>query len=352
MIFFLLFLLLIILKSTNVCMYGNHFNKNYLSIDNTNAIKGIFVILVVFSHSSQYFTLNGVYDDPYIAFTRFLGQMIVSVFLFYSGYGIMESLNKKKFAYIKTIPGKRFLKVLINFDIAVLLYLFLNMILGNHYDLKIILFSFIGWENIGNSNWYILAVLVLYILTFIAFFPMKWFDNKKYLFIYAAFFTILSIAFVYFEMKMGKQGYYYNTIILYALGMWYSLLKPYIDAIVLKNDMIYSAVCALWIVILYVTYIHRTSYGIESYSLWAIAFTISVILFSMKFTFKSTILSWFGTHIFSVYILQRIPMMVLHHFGVSQTHKYFFIILSIVITIIIAQLFDLLTGKMWKKLQH
>lgn len=350
MIFFLLVFLLIIFKSINICTNENHFNTNYLSIENTNVIKGIFVILVIFSHSSQYINLNSVYDSAYTSFMKFMGQMIVSVFLFYSGYGIMESLKKKKFSYIKTIPTKRFLKVLINFDIAVLLYLVLNLILGTHYDIKTTILSFIGWENIGNFNWYILAVLVLYLLTFIAFLPMKWWNNNKSLYLYAAFFTILSIGFVYFEMKMGKQSYYYNTIILYALGIWYSLLKQYIENITFKNDIIYSAICALLLLLLYFSYDNRASYGIESYSLWAVCFTITLILFSMKVSFKNTILSWFGTHIFSVYILQRIPMMILHHLGIAQNHKYFFIILSIIITICLAQIFDNLTGKMWKRI--
>lgn len=350
MIFFLLLFLLITLKSINICTNENHFNTNYLSIENTNVIKGIFVILVIFSHSSQYITLDSVYDNPYSSFMKFMGQMIVSVFLFYSGYGIMESLKKKKFSYIKTIPTKRFLKVLINFDIAVLLYLVLNLILGTHYDIKTTILSFIGWENIGNSNWYILAVLVLYILTFISFFPMKWWNDSKSLYIYAAFFTILSIGFVYFEMKMGKQSYYYNTIILYALGIWYSLLKKYIENITFKNDVIYSAISALLLLLLYLSYDNRASFGIESYSLWAVCFTITLILFSMKISFNNTILSWFGTHIFSVYILQRIPMMILHYFGVTQNHKYFFIVLSIIATICLAHIFDNLTGKMWKRI--
>lgn len=110
MIFFLLVFLLIIFKSINICTNENHFNTNYLSIENTNVIKGIFVILVIFSHSSQYINLNSVYDSAYTSFMKFMGQMIVSVFLFYSGYGIMESLKKKKFSYIKTIPTKKISK--------------------------------------------------------------------------------------------------------------------------------------------------------------------------------------------------------------------------------------------------
>lgn len=44
-----------------------------------------------------------------------------NVFLFYSGYGIMESIKNKGEKYISTVPKKRILNVLVNFDIAVLI---------------------------------------------------------------------------------------------------------------------------------------------------------------------------------------------------------------------------------------
>lgn len=100
MIFFLLVFLLIIFKSINICTNENHFNTNYLSIENTNVIKGIFVILVIFSHSSQYINLNSVYDSAYTSFMKFMGQMIVSVFFILLGiwdYGIFK--KEKVFIY-------------------------------------------------------------------------------------------------------------------------------------------------------------------------------------------------------------------------------------------------------------
>lgn len=350
MVFFMFLLLLIVVKAANVAPAG-HFNKDYLSIQNSNIIKGIFVITVIFSHCSQYVTFDGIYDEPYIKFQGFIGQMIVAMFLFYSGYGVLESIQKKGWNYVKSIPTKRFFKVLVNFDIAVLLYLILDLILGIKYDAKTIFLSFIGWENIGNSNWYILAILALYLLIFVAFFLMKWFDSKPMLFVYVFIFTILTMGFVLFEMKMEKDAYYYYTTILFPLGCWYSLLKPYIDKIVMKNDIIYSFVAMLVGGGLFISYNIKNSYGIEGYSLWAIFFTISLVVFTMKFSFKSTILEWFGKHIFSVYILQRIPMMILNRMGISHFHKYFFIVVSFLVTVFIAQIFDYFTGLLWNKKQ-
>ena len=103
----------------------------------------MFVILVIFQHWSQYVELNGIYDEPYLVLQAHLNQMIVAMFLFYSGYGMMESTKAKGIAYIKGIPGKRLLTVLVNFDIAVLIFFVVKSILGETFQVSTILFSLI-----------------------------------------------------------------------------------------------------------------------------------------------------------------------------------------------------------------
>lgn len=49
------------------------------------------------------------------------GQLIVVMFLFYSGYGVMESVRSKGTAYIKSIPFKRVLSTLVTILFAFLI---------------------------------------------------------------------------------------------------------------------------------------------------------------------------------------------------------------------------------------
>ena len=77
-----------------------------------------------------------------------------------------------------------------------------------------------------------------------------------------------------------------------------------------------------------------------------------ILLFTMKVSIDSPILSWFGSHVFSIYILQRIPMMILDWLGISRSHKYYFLVLSFVITILIAMIFDDITSKLWRLLDR
>lgn len=107
--------------------------------------------------------MYGSYDKIIWAVDRLLEQLIVTTFLFYSGYGILASLKTKK-DYLQKFP-KRIFKVWLQFAIAVCL--FLNLFIGKVYSTQTILLSFTAWDSVGNSNWYILAILVLYALFYI-----------------------------------------------------------------------------------------------------------------------------------------------------------------------------------------
>ena len=349
---FILILMMIIIGSATFSK-PNKFNTGYISKDGTAPIKGIFVILIVLSHSKGYFEsdLAGFWDKSYTAVQGHLGQMVVAMFLFYSGYGIMEQIKKREFDYIKGIPSKRFPNLLLNFDIAVMIYFILSLCIGKQYSVKQVLLSFIGWTSVGNSSWYIFVTLCLYILTFLSFFIIKWMKNKKLYIINIIILTVLNAAFVYVLMKIGKDSWWFDTAIIFSLGFWYSYFKDAIEKIVMKNDITYFTTLAFAVLAYVITYFYRKN-GIIYYSLFGFAFVLTIVIITMKVEIKSNLLNWFGDHIFSVYILQRIPMIIMDKAGLSHSHRYIFVILSFAITCAIAEIYDTLyaklSAKIWK----
>ncbi|MBR3123811.1 MAG: hypothetical protein IKF42_00035, partial [Mogibacterium sp.] len=167
MVFFLLILLAVAVAGARPCGPGE-FNTDYLDKKNTTAVNGIFVVLVLFSHYVQYADFEGPFDMPYLTLRQHLGQMVVATFLFYSGYGMMEAIRRKGDGYVRKILSK-FWQLLFRFDLAVLLYLAVNQILDIHFPLREVLLAFTTWTVIGNSNWYITAVLILYVIMYISF---------------------------------------------------------------------------------------------------------------------------------------------------------------------------------------
>ena len=114
-------------------------------------------------HFKEYIAC-GPYDRIFWAIDGYLEQLIVTTFLFYSGYGILVSLKNRK-DYLHTFP-KRILGLWLRFAAVVCLFLLLNQFLGKEYSISTILLSFTAWQSIGNSNWYILAILTLYLLSY------------------------------------------------------------------------------------------------------------------------------------------------------------------------------------------
>lgn len=339
--FFLLALILIIVIGIKIKGPGE-FNKDYLEKKNTTAINGIFVILVVFSHYAQYADLGGIYDRGYLAVKAHLSQMIVASFLFYSGYGMMESLKKKGCSYILRLPV-RFLKLLFKFDCAVLLFILMNMALGITYPRHQTLFAFTGWESIGNSNWYIFDILILYMLMLAAFsiasvcpYTVKHTAGVIIL-------TFATIGFIIVMRKAGKDAFWYNTLMLFPAGAVYSLVKHNAERLVMRSDFTYFF--SMLVVLAGYLYgsSHRTGYGIQTYIGWSIMFMLLLLLITMKVSVYNGFLEFLGRHVFSIYILQRIPMTILSQYGYIEKNKYACLIAVMLMTIVMALAFERVT---------
>ena len=343
MVFFLILLLLVIFNG--ICFSPeNEFNTHYLDKKNTAAVNGIFVIMVVFSHYAQYADFGGVYDVPYLALREHLNQMVVATFWFYSGYGMMEAIRKTDGAYVRKLPSK-FWKLLFRFDFAVLMFLILNAFFGTFFPVKTFLLALTAWGTVGNSNWYIFAILAEYILMFAAFSITGRGDTQAKRTAGLFLFLLLTIAFVFVLMKAGRPGYTYNTVIILPLGALYSEYRKPLERIIMKSDLSYFIVLAAVIAVYIVSFFKRWSLGIGAYTIWAAAFISAVILITMKASIYNPFLEWFGGHVFSIYILQRLPMMALAHYGCIQNHKYISLIVAFAVTLPLAIAFEKITGR-------
>jgi fucose 4-O-acetylase-like acetyltransferase len=310
----------------------NKFNDDYMSKKQTTTINGIFVFLVFLSHGAQYISLDGAHNEVYVLLRRFLGQAVVTTFLFYSGFGMMSSIQKKSQNYIKEMPIKAF-KLLIQFDVAVIFYLITNMFIDRNFPLKTILLSFTTWVSIGNSNWYITSMIIFCLLIGLAFTI-----SRKNYFVGIILTTLFTILVVYFLMRIDRPAYTYNTMICLPAGMIFAYFKPTFDKLV-KNDLTYLILILFTFIILSYSRIHITS-GIQMYSIWSIFFAFSFVIFTKKIKLEHTFIEWLGNHIFSIYILQRLPMNILHYHGISTRHPFIVIGISFFSTLIIAILFD------------
>ena len=82
-----------------ICLYGikpAKYHVDYMSRSQTGSIKGIFAVLIFLSHVRGYISIGDSFlDKAYALFLGYFGQLIVTLFFFYSGYGILQAYKTK-----------------------------------------------------------------------------------------------------------------------------------------------------------------------------------------------------------------------------------------------------------------
>lgn len=323
MIFFIVALMALCFYKAKVFPPNTLF-PDYLSKTNTSAIRGAFMLLIIATHYAQYVKLDGIYDTGYCMLRSYLGQNIVTIFLFYSGFGIYESIKQKGVDYIKTIPVKRILITWINFVFAILLFMLMNFCLGIRPQNRTCLLAFTGWTSIGNSNWYIFAIISFYIITWLSFTIF----HKYHLPALVSITLLIGIYVLILYKVRPDEGWWYNTAFCFAAGLWYSFFKEKIERLFHEKYFLYYI--ALLLSVLGVLIGKPYTYHLEVYELWTLCFTAMIVLLTMKISIQNPILHWIGEHTFEIYILQRIPMIILKTFQINE-YPYLFGVLSLML---------------------
>lgn len=333
------YIILILIVLSKLKIHSKDFNPNYMSHEMTNAIKGIFILLVFISHATPYITqsgydYSGIGDFLFLFINRNVGQWVVAMFLFYSGYGVMESINKKGREYLASFPRKRILCVLANFDVAVLAFFLTNICLGKYFTPQEYLLSFIGWTSVGNSNWYIFVILLCYALTYIAFALPLTLNNKHKYTILVALCVVAAIL-----LSFVKPYHWYDTILCYAMGMSYSIYQKTFVSFVHRRYVLSVGILSLILIGLFTK---AYMAGGVSHNIFAMTFCLWVICISMKVSSNNNFLIWCGKNLFALYIYQRIPMIMLSAVGdgvLACSYPFLFISSCFVTTLLIAHLY-------------
>lgn len=271
-------------------------NKAYLDKATTNTVNGFFIALVFLTHFSQY-----VQNPAFHNFIGdYLGQLVVVPFLFYSGYGCYVQYVRKGAEYLNAFPIKRVLATLVNFDIAVCVFVFINLVLGVSPDIKTILLSFVCWESVGNSNWYILAIILSYLSFWLSF---KVLGTRSLCGLY------LMLGLIVVVLSRIKPSWWYDTMMVFGAGVSYGIYRPKIEPFLKK---FYWSCLTISIGVFFMFRANQFLYRAHflTHNLYSFVFAFVVLMITRRIKGESPIFRWCGEHLFPLYIYQRIPMMV------------------------------------------
>ena len=266
-------------------------------LDNTNSIKGIFVWLIVFCHKTKYIIKR---DYLFINICGNLGQQVVSMFFFYSGYGIFESFKKKGHVYIKTLPKKGFILFMkaqiVNLSILLIYKFFFNI----KITIKKYLLSIIFKTSLEYSNWFPFTIILFYNYSFISFNSV---ENKYFLGIIIITLICFSHIFYVYNYYYPKALYSVDTVFSFVIGLYYSFFKKIIDKIIIKSDIYYFFIVSALITFYSKVFIYHNLINLSARNS---CFSLLVVLISMKIKFNNEFLLFLNSHSYSIYLLHRI----------------------------------------------
>lgn len=317
-------------------------DSTMLARERTDSVKGIFILFVflrhIFPYIEKYKTHLNVPDKLFCVVDSYLAQLIVVMFLFFSGYGVMEGFLRKGSGYVSSFPRKRILATILNFMVAVGVFLAINCILGRFFSFEHCLFSLLGWKSVGNSNWYIFCIVICYIIFYLAFSISG--ANKKHIKegVILAFIGLLAYDMV---MSYYKGSHWFNTVACFLAGIIFSWKKEQIVRFFERNYIL-SFVASVFLFVslsaLFLVVGKQDQYAFV-YNLVAVSFSIVVVLVMMKWKIENNYLLWLGKNLFPLYIYQRVPMLVFDVLLGSSfvgEFSYVFVVISFLVTILLA----------------
>ena len=308
----------------------------YLSRTWTSFVNALFITLVVCSHGLILFKTNirNFLPEKYTAYAiSQFGQLIVTTFFFYSGFGIMSSILRKK-EYHHKLLFPRFVQLSLYYVMAVLAYFVVYCLLQQKIHAAAFLHGLHNFQALGNPTWFIIMTLIIYLLTWFAFKIM----GQKHPMGTIGLLTLMLLI-VMPMVSLFKPIHWVNTLLCFPAGMLYYLKGAKIEQI-LKKTSIPSIVYA-FILLGLGLFLHTSKLPAVIYmqNVGGILFAVGVTWFAGSFirNTPSRFLIWLGgSGLFAVYMFHLLPTRIMTHYELNDGNPYLVWLIFIVSTGIFA----------------
>lgn len=201
----------------------SEYSEGFLSISNTNSLRGIMSIAIVLHHISEH-----IKDGRFFHVMNHFGYLLVAVFFFLSGYGLMIQFAKKGKEYLKTIWKNRILYFSIILFFDTLLYIIFRCLNGESFSLQRIVLSFVSGHLLAGSSWYLVVQIYFYVFFWLSFNFSK--KRKWGIFCLLLCIVLLDIIFV----SLNYPSFWCFSNIAFIIGVFWANYKSIINKILNK----------------------------------------------------------------------------------------------------------------------
>ncbi|MBO4687989.1 MAG: acyltransferase family protein [Clostridiales bacterium] len=202
-------------------------------------------------------------DPKAMSFFYFYGILAVSFFFFASGFGLLKRwMNDKD--YIRGFMRRRIFTVLVPFFICNYIYLtdalLNNIIFRKHFGFGEVICSFFGIFLVNNEMWFAVEIMILYVAFRVVFAKVKK-PLPGILIMTGIVLIMMTIGLLSGHANTGVMSYWfkgewwYNTILMFPLGMLYAYKEERINEVIKKAFV--SVLLASSILLILMDHIHR-----------------------------------------------------------------------------------------------
>ena len=311
-----------------MCRKGE-WNEDYTGLGQTKILQGFMALCVALHHMAQK-TCAPWHQSRYIVhgldFFVPLGYLFVGVFLFCSGLGLYKSVKTKP-DYLKGFVRRRVLPIVIAFYLSEVIYLLVRLAMGEKMDALTALWYLSGLHMANFNAWYVIVIPFFYLAFYFAF---KHCGREGaaigWVTVFALAYTALGIILDHQSDWWMRGEWWYNSIILFPLGLLFGKYEKKMTAFLKKGYWVYlilafGAVFGLFHLATLATDQWWGYYG-ENWGdpmkllhragccgmqwLACIAFAAACFLLMMKIKFGNGALKWLGGVTLEFYLIHGI----------------------------------------------
>lgn len=283
----------------------------------TNELKGVAVLMIVFSHIG-YFLFS---DHKFLYPLSVAGGVGVNIFLFLSGFGLTTSQNTSKTSVMKFYV-KRLKNIFVPMWVVLVLILLLdNYLLARTYNLKTIVQSFFGFfpnsdinSAINSPLWYFSLILFYYLL-----FPLVYSKRMPLLSICIILLSGFLVTRLPLPVTVDVLKLYKLHFLAFPLGMAFA----YISKVKVSVDIFsrYFLIFLLSILFVYTAIHSGVGKNVITEQLISLVSMSALVLIFLLKNFQSNLLITLGKYSYEIYLIQW-PLMYRFDFIYKHTPAF------------------------------
>lgn len=330
-----------------VCLYGckvtvHGINKNYMSRENTLSIRGICALVVVMHHILLDIGRVGkpnYFDNLQLTASTVVTYLAVAIFFFYSGYGLMYSLQNKN-NYLCGFIKHRLSKIFVPYALVVVIYALVKTAVEK-ITFSDIVKSFVIGDPVADNSWYIIAIIIFYFLFWVSF---KFIKNQN-----AAIIVLVFLTFVYAFVCaiIGFNAHWFNSVFAFPLGIIWAKYRENILSFAGKKYLFLFL--SSWIAFAAFFAAKKLLSGADAVfgCFAAVFFVIAIMAVFMKVTLKNKILNFIGEISFELYMIHGLFVYLFKRVDFVINNSFFFALCVFAASIISACIMHYFNKKMF-----